>query len=379
MQRTIRTAFPLGFIALLCPVMAMAQAQTGVIARRPGEPIPGPVASPVPPPKPNLAPQILATFKGTILLHRESGFFIVRSGEKTAHLVLRDAFAASLSPDASQIAYFKQEQMHLLTLNHDAGSLSDIVLEKLPGAQVEDFGWSADGSLLAYDVHAKSNAGIHVVSLADHAIRTVAGGPGAISFSQDGKYLLASDSRGLIRYHLSDGSADVIYRAETPLNWAARFNSAGFVGVLTAIPPPPSNASDDEPDCTGAQLQLNLTDSAGNAKTVPFPKGFDDVHDFDFSPDGRYVIVSFGTVGCDYPGDNGAVYLVTLSDGSSRRLTPNGIAVKGRFSPDSSQVAFTDFTAGQGPSVFVIDLATRKSAPLIAADELGMDEIVDWR
>ena len=378
MQRS-SVAVLLGCIGLLSSVIAMAQRQTGVIVLRPGGPIRGPVAVPVPPPKPNLAPQILATFKGTILLRREPGLFIVRSGEKTAHLVLNDAFSASLSPDATRIAYFKQEQMHLLTLKNDAESQSDIVVERLPGARVEDIGWSADGSVLAYDVHAKSNAGIHVVSLDDHKIRTLAGGPGVISFSRDGKYLLGTDGRGLIRYHISDASSDVVYRTEFPPNWAARFSSAGLVGVLTAIPQSPSDAADDEPDCRGAQLQLDIMDSAGKAKTVPFPQGFDNVYDFDFSPDGRYVLVGFGNVGCDYPGDSGAVYLVSLSDGSSHRLTPNGIALKGRFSPDNNQVAYTDFTVGQAPSVFVLDLATGKTSPLVATDAYGMDEVVDWR
>jgi Tol biopolymer transport system component len=103
------------------------------------------------------------------------------------------------------------------------------------------------------------------------------------------------------------------------------------------------------------------------------------VYDFDFSPDGRQVVVGFGTVGCDYPGDSGAVYLVALTDGSSRRLTPKGIALKGRFSPDGKQVAYTDFTVGRAPTVFVVDLATGKASSLIAIDEFGMDEVVDWR
>ena len=379
MRRTSVTVSLLGCFAVLWSAIAMAQGQTGVIVRRPGEPIRGPVAVPVPPPKPNLAPQILATFKGTILLRREQGLFLVRSGEKAARLVLSDAFSASLSPDARQIAYFKQEQMHLLRPGADGESPSDMVVERLPGARVEDIGWSADGSMLAYDVHGKSNAGIHLFSLADRAIRTLAGGPGAISFSRDGKYLLGADSRGLIRYHISDGSSDVVYRTQDPPNWAARFSSAGVVGILTTVPPPPSSAADDEPDCSGAQLQLDLIGSAGQARTVPFPKGFDDVYDFDFSSDGRYVVVGFGTVGCDYPGDSGAVYLVSLSDGSSRRLTPNGIALKGRFSPDSNQVAYTDFTVGPEPSVFVMDLGTGKTSPLIETGEFGIDEVVDWR
>jgi hypothetical protein len=34
---------------------------------------------------------------------------------------------------------------------------------------------------------------------------------------------------------------------------------------------------------------------------------------------------------------------------------------------------------GRAPSVFVVDLATGKASPLIAIDEFGMDEVVDWR
>ena len=379
MRGTFLKALLLGGIALVASSAAMAQAQTGVIVRRPGEPLHGPVAVPVPPPKPNLAPPILASFKGTILLRREPGMFIVRSGDKLARLVLNDASSASLSPDARHIAYFKQKQMHSLTLAGDGSSQSDTVLEELPGAQVEDIGWSADGATFAYDVHAQANPGIRVVSLTNRAVRRLSGGAGGISFSLDGKYLLGTDARGLIQYRLSDGSSDVVYRTQFPPNWAARFSSAGSVGVLMAVPQPPSDASDDEPDCRGAQLQLDIVGRGGKAWTVPFPKGFDNVYDFDFSPDGRQVVVGVGTVGCDYPGDSGAVYLVSLTDGSSRRLTPEGIALKGRFSPDSKQVAYTDFTVGRAPSVFVVDLATGKASPLIAIDEFGMDEVVDWR
>ncbi len=379
MRCILVTASLLCCIAILWPYAAMGQGQTGVAVGRPGEPIRGPVAVPIPAPKPNFSPQILAAFKGTILLRRSPGFFIVRSGDRFARFVLNDAFSASLSPDARQIGYFNKEQMHLLTLNEQAEPQADQVLEELPGARVEDIGWLADGTMLAYDVHAKTDAGIHLVSVAKGDIRRLSAGPGAISFSRDGKYLLGTDSRGLIRYRLSDGSSDVVYRTQFPPNWAARFSSAGSVGVLMAVLQPPSDASDDEPDCSGAQLQLDIIDGTGKAMTVPFPKGFDDVYDFDFSPDGRQVVVGFGTVGCDYPGDSGAVYLVSVSDGNPRRLTPNGIALKGRFSPDAKQVAYTDFTVGQAPSVFVIDVATGRNSPLIATDESGMDEVVDWR
>jgi Tol biopolymer transport system component len=155
--------------------------------------------------------------------------FIVRSGDKLARLVLNDASSASLSPDARHIAYFKQKQMRSLTLAGDGSSQSDTVLEELPGAQVEDIGWSADGATLAYDVHAQANPGIRVVSLTNRAVRRLSGGAGGISFSLDGKYLLGTDARGLIQYRLSDGSSDVVYRTQFPPNWAARFSSAGSV------------------------------------------------------------------------------------------------------------------------------------------------------
>jgi len=377
MRSAALAAFLLGGIALAQSSAQTAQPQTGVVVRRPGEPLRGPVGIPVPPPKPNLAPSIRASFKGTILLRRESGIFVVRSGDKSAKRVLKDVYSASLSPDSRQVAYFSQKQIRLLTLAAGGSSKSDTVLEELPGAQVEEIGWSADGAMLAYDVQAQTNSGVHVASLATRAVRRVSAGAGAISFSADGKYLLGTDTRrGLMRYRLADDFSEVVYRF--PPTWTAKFSPAGSVGVLMPVPRPPSDASDDEPDCTGAQLQLDIV-GPGKAWTVPFPKGFDDVHDFDFSPDGRQVVVGFGTVGCDYPGDSGAVYLVSLSDGSVRRLTPTGIALKGRFSPDGKQVAYTDFLVGNSPSVFILDLATGKAAPLIAPDEFGIDEVLDWR
>ncbi len=369
----------LSAIAVVHVSALIAQAQTGVIIRRPGEPVRGPIAVPVPPPKPNPAPPILARFPGTILLRRESGIFLVRSGDKFARRVLT-AYAATLSPDSRHIAYFQDKQMRLLSLAADGSRESDILLEELPGARVEDIGWSADGALLAYDVHNQTSPGLHVVTLATRAIRLAGAGAGSISFSSDGKHLLGTNAAGLVRYRLSDDVSEVVYRTPYAPNWAAQFSSAGAIGVLTAVPQPPSDASDDEPDCSGAQLQLDIVNPGGKTWTVPFPKDFDDVHDFDFSPDGRQVVIGFGTVGCDYPGDVGAVYLVSLADGSSRRLTPESeIALKGRFSPDGQYVAYTNFTVAGSPSVFLVNLATGKVVPLIVPDAFGYDEVLDWR
>lgn len=384
MQRRAQ-AFVLGFITALSPSIAIAQAQTGTIIRHPGEPIRGPVATPVPPSQPDLTPQVLAKFNGTILLRREPGIFLVRSGAKSARLVLRDVYSASLSPDATQIAYFKEGQVRLLSLKNDEPQ-SETVVEELPGAKVEDIGWSPDGSMLAYDVQAKSSRGVHVFSLASHSIQKLSPGPGAISFSSDGKYVLGTDKSGLVRNSLLDGSWEMVYRTGFPPNWAARFNSNGQIGVLMPVPQPASNAADDdEPDCSGAQIQLDIVDGSGKATTLPFPQGFDNVYDFDFSRDGQQVVVGFGTVGCDYPGDNGAVYLISLNDGQERRLTRTGIALKGKFSPDGKQVAYTDFTfepvpESQVPTVMITDLATGKSSLLLAPDNnAGIGEVIDWR
>ncbi len=73
------------------------------------------------------------------------------------------------------------------------------------------------------------------------------------------------------------------------------------------------------------------------------------------------------------------MYLISLADGSSRRLTPKGIARKGYFSPDGKQVTYTDFTVGNSPKVFMLDLATGRAAPSIASDPFGMEEVLDWR
>lgn len=381
MWSTLVKVLLLGGIALTLASVQIAQTQTGVIVRRPGVPLRGPVVIPVLPPKPNLSPHILAPFTGTILLRRDSGIFILRSGDQFGRRVLQDVYAASLAPDGRQIAYFKSMQIHLLALAADGSSESDTVLEDLPGARVEDMGWSPDSALVAYDVHAQENYGTHVVSVGSRAIRRAGGGAGAISFSADSKYLLGTaPQQGLIRYRLSDGTSELVYRDPLVPNWAAKFSPAGVIGVLTAVPSERPAWNDDEPDCTGAQLQLEIVFPGGKTWTVPFPKGFDDVYDFDFSPDGRQVAVGFGTVGCDYPGDSGAVYLVSLPDGNSRRLTPEkAIALKGHFSPDGKQIAYTDFAVAGSPSVFIVDVATGKSAPLIAPDEFGHDEVLDWR
>jgi Tol biopolymer transport system component len=125
---------------------------------------------------------------------------------------------------------------------------------------------------------------------------------------------------------------------------------------------------------------LDLVDPSGRHSTAAFPEEFDDVYDFEFSPDGAQALVGFGNVGCDYPGDSGAVYLVPLSGSAPRRLTPKDhIALKGHFSPDGQQVAYTDFTNGGSPSVFIVGVNGGKAMPLVAPDQQGDDEVLDWR
>jgi len=61
-------------------------------------------------------------------------------------------------------------------------------------------------------------------------------------------------------------------------------------------------------------------------------------------------------------------------------LTPNRkTALKARFSRDGKQIAYTNFTIAGSPSVFILDMATGKSAPLPAPDSFGYDDVLDWR
>jgi hypothetical protein len=114
--------------------------------------------------------------------------------------------------------------------------------------------------MLAYEVRAQTNS-VHITTVATHRVRRVSAGAGGISFSADGKYLLGTDARqGLMRYRLADDFSEVVYRTQFPPTWTAKFSPAGSVGVLMPVPQPPSDASDDEPDCTGAQLQLDIVE-----------------------------------------------------------------------------------------------------------------------
>jgi Tol biopolymer transport system component len=171
----------------------------------------------------------------------------------------------------------------------------------------------------------------------------------------------------------------------------AEYSRGGkYLGILSnlslaeqnALPAPAAQAptEDDGPDCTGGSLALILQ----NTKTkqlvdVPFPKGFDTVLDFSFSPDENMIAVTYGVVGCDYPGDKAQVFLVNLPDLKLTLISPEDrLSVKPVWTPDGKAIVYSDYTGSDSP-LAAFDLATHKVTKLTTPGQFGPDNWIGWR
>ena len=112
---------------------------------------------------------------------------------------------------------------------------------------------------------------------------------------------------------------------------------------------------------------------------VPYPKGFDTVLDFSFSPDEKTVAVTFGVVGCDYPGERAKIFLVSLPDLKLTPISPEDrLSVKPAWTPDGKAIVYSDYTGSDSPLV-AFELATRKVSRLTHPGQFGPDTWLAWR
>ncbi len=169
--------------------------------------------------------------------------------------------------------------------------------------------------------------------------------------------------------------AAVPYAAE-----AAYSPSGALLGILASdLKDQPSAASDEEPDCTGALFALFVKSAGSGPAKVPFPRGFDTVLDFAFSPEDRAIAVTFGAAACDYPGDVARVFVVSLPSMTLKPLSPaDRLSVKAHWSPDSKMVVYSDYTPGEY-SLVAANIATGRKIRLTTAGYDGPDELLGWQ
>lgn len=291
------------------------------------------------------------------------------------------------SIDGSAIAYWNQEthELRVRVLSSNA----DILVESLPGAKLRSMTWSLKGHLLSYVLAPASPAGIRSFDLDSGKRNLLSGSFVDAVASPDGEHAVGVGFEGVEELSLATGKRE---RAAAVKEAAvAKYSTNGkYLGILSNESlaeqnAPPATASagsteDDGPDCTGGSFALILQEmGAKQLKDVPYPKGFDTVLDFEFSPDEKSAAVTFGVVGCDYPGDRAQIFLVSLADLKTRPISPQDrLSVKPVWSPDGKVLVFSDYSGSESPLV-AFDLATGKMTRITKAGQFGPDEWLGWR
>jgi hypothetical protein len=264
----------------------------------------------------------------------------------------------------------------------------DTVMDKLPGANLRQMVWSLKGRTLVYSAAGAGSAGIRVVNLDSGARNLILGNFVGVVASPDPEYLVTVGWEGVQRVRLADGRREDVAKIELAAD-AAYSRSGKWLGVeatpasdptLTANGPNKVASEDDSPDCTGGAFALTVFETATKRPvSVPFPKGFDTVLDFEFSPDERALAVTYGVTGCDYPGDAARVFVVSLADLKMTPLSPeNKLSVEAHWSPGGEKIVFLDYT-GSDAGIVIADLTTGNVVRATSPGQNGPDKWVAWR
>ena len=315
------------------------------------------------------------------------GLVCVRHRDGRTEQLRSDLPNGVASADGSAIAYWNSEKHELhVFLTADR---SDKLVESLPGANLRDMAWSAKGHMLTYFPTAASPAGIRSFD-ADSGKRILFGGSFVeVVASPDAGHAVAVGADGVERFSVVDATREIAAKVQYAAS--AEYSPGGkYLGILASPSVADQNrapraadasaAEDDGPDCTGASLGLILQNTGTKQLVdVPFPKGFDTVLDFSFSPDERTIAVTFGVVGCDYPGERARVYLVSLPEMRLAPVSPaDRLSVKPVWTPDGKAIVYSDYTGSDSPLV-ALQLATRKVTRLTGPGQFGPDTWLGWR
>src|SRR5215470_3456956 len=291
------------------------------------------------------------------------------------------------SPDGSAIAYWNEKKQELRL--YLTASQSDVLVESLPGAKLREMVWSAKGHMLSYRPTSASPAGIRSYDMDTGKWVLFGGSYVGLVVPPDPTHVVAISYEGVKTLSLADAKGEITAKVQYAIS--AEYSRNGkYLGILgnssiaeQNAPPAPvaqAPAEDDGPDCTGGSLALILQ----NMKTkqlvdVPLPKGFDTVLDFSLSPEENAIAVTYGVVGCDYPGDRARIFLVSLPDMKLTSISPDDrLSVKPVWTPDGKAVVYTDYTGSESPLV-AFDLVTHKVTKLTSPGQFGPDEWLCWR
>jgi len=300
----------------------------------------------------------------------------------TAEKLLSGAPFATVSPDGKEIAYWLMDKHEVHVFS--PATQTDTLIESLPGAIMRELVWSREGHALLYLASAPEPPGIRVIDVDSGKGRIVQGRFTTLTESPNPNYVVAVTPTGVQRIALADGSFEILAAADNGTD--ASFSRSGeLLGVL--VPPPSAPASDhaqkeedDSPDCAGGTsiLKVQRRGKPGLLE-VPFPKGFDSVLDFAFSPDDRNIAVTFSTAACDYPGDVARIYLVSIPELKMTPISPaDRLSLRPQWSPDGKTVIYSDYTPSDS-GLFAVDFQGRVTTRITTPRNDGPDQWMAWR
>jgi hypothetical protein len=370
---------------------AVAQQTGTVIGRTPGSVVAARISSTNVTPKATCEAPALAVPNGErpvpeMVFSRKWGQLVCVRHPDGRTEELRDGVPwGAVSGNGSEAAYFVPEKRELHVFSIATGT--DAIVDVLPGTKkVSGMFWSVKGKSLVYTLEGETR--VQMLDLDTGKRNVVDGGVIRIVTAPDPKHLLGIGRDGAELISI-DGGKRELAAAVKDADRAQYSQSGALLGILgfssiadqAAAPASASSAvtEDDSPDCTGGAFAL-IVQKGKQLLDVPFPKGFDTVLDFQFSPDDQAIAVTFGVVGCDYPGERAGVYLVSLPEMRLEPISPSErLSVEPRWTPDSKTLVYVDYRGSDSPLV-AFDLQSRKVTQLTSPGQFfGPDTWLGWR
>ena len=266
----------------------------------------------------------------------------------TMQMLMDRATVGVLSPDGKRVAVLSGDRT-LSVLSLDTHARRDVVT--LPaGTHFGEIVWSPDGRSIGYEAM-DMGTGDHLFLVSadtEHAVpRDLGKWYQGLSFSPDASRIVHAVNfpvQGLEVLDVATGKRVLVHKTSKVV-WDATFSPDGKqIAYRMTVKDPPA-ATDEEPNCESPTLGLrvhSLADGSDRALVIRAPKDWEDVKSYAWSPDGNRIAIMVGTVGCDYPGDAVSIFLTSLDSKSQLRISTSSMALDPVFSPDGSELAFSD-------------------------------------
>jgi Tol biopolymer transport system component len=285
---------------------------------------------------------------------------------------------ATLSNDGNLMSYTGNDGVYVLDLRNG----QSVTIGRIPEGHVESLVWSPDHRLLAFDVQVRRKSwDLFLASYppSGDAPRNLGHWYETIHFSPDGKFIVhptlktITGAKGnLETVNTATGTRETIYQGADVI-WDAQYAPDGSrIAFLMNRTEPNQDANDDEPDCRGPDRDLWILplDSKKPQKIM------ENVFNFDWSPDGRFLALDIGSQDCGYPPGDGAVFISSSDAKVQFQLSKDAPSMGAKFSPDSKQVIFVDFNASQ---LVIGDIATRNLSPRMKCAGIGICAVSSWK